>query len=143
MCRMEQVDSLKGTLTIERELVDHDEEIGDIWHSQGSVAKLSAHPRAEHHSLAILSATVDRAFASMDIGQCANEGLLDQLWMSCGKVVKMTADVAARTFVFTGKKKRVSVKVPMRTLKVTRFTVDLDTPAAKANKSSTNGRRQK
>lgn len=143
MCKMERVDSLKGTLTIERELVDHDEEIGDIWCSQGVVGKLSAHPRADRHSLTALNETVGRAFASMDIGQYADEGLLDQLWMSCGTTVKMTVDVAARTFVFTGKRKKVSVKVPRTTLKVTRFTVDLDAPAAKAKKNSANGRRGK
>jgi hypothetical protein len=142
MCKMERVDSLKGTLTIKRELVDHDEEMGDIWCSYGAVGKLSAHPGPDRHSLTALSETIGRAFASMDDGLCADEGLLDQLWMSCGTTVKMTVDVATRTFVFTGKRKKVSVKVPKRVLKVTRFTVDLDAPAAK-EKNSANGRRGK
>lgn len=143
LCNMERVDSLKGTLTIERELVDHDEEIGDIWDSQGLVSKLSAHPRADRHSFTALSEAVDIAFASMDNGQAADEGLLDQLWMSCGKIVKMTVDVAARTFVFTGKRKKVSVKAPKGTLKVTRFTVDLDATAAKPRKASAKMRKRK
>ncbi len=69
------------------------------------------------------------------------EELTEKIRHQCGTSVSLTVDVAARTFVFTGNGKKVSVKVPKNELEVTRFKVDLGSSSGTKSTTAKKGKK--
>jgi hypothetical protein len=69
------------------------------------------------------------------------EELTEKIRQQCGTSVSLSVDVAARTIVFTGKGKNVSVKVSKNSLEIKRFKIDLGSSYGTKSQTAKKGKK--